>query len=109
MLVRVRWRTSEATGSVWPQLALALSSVFAPLALLAFTLAFWAFAAEVQWADESFFSQTPFAHREVWLALAALLVVLGYGLARVGSRENRLSSQQNSTYHSCNTREQIPN
>lgn len=109
MLVRVRWRTPETIGSAWPQLALGLSSLFAPLALLAFTLAFWAFAAEVQWANAFFFSQTLFAHWEVWLALAALLLLLGHGLAKIGSKETSISSQRNPDYHNSNTTEQIPN
>ena len=101
MVIRVQWRATGASAPVFPQLALALSSLLTPLALLAFSLAFWAFAAELQWANTFLFSETVFAHWQIWLALAALLVVIGQGLAKFAARENSIVRKGNPEFHSC--------
>jgi hypothetical protein len=89
MVIRIQWRAPEVTGLAWPQLALAVGSLLAPLALLAFTVSFWAFAAELERSNAFLFSRTLFAHWQVWLVLAALLVVLGQLLGRYGASENK--------------------
>ncbi|HEY1948466.1 MAG TPA: hypothetical protein VGG97_15765 [Bryobacteraceae bacterium] len=57
-------------------LALAVSSLLIPCALIAFTLAFWSIAADMRWSTTFFVSTGLFSHWEVWLASAGLLLLL---------------------------------
>jgi hypothetical protein len=57
-------------------LALAVSSLLTPCALVAFTLAFWSIAADMRWSTTFFVSTGLFSHWEVWLASAGLLLLL---------------------------------
>ena len=90
MVVRILWRAPGVAGWTWPSIALAVGSLLAPLALLAFTIAFWAFAVELDWAGDFLFGGSLLAHWQVWLAIAALLLVVGRLLAHLGSSENSI-------------------
>lgn len=90
MVVRILWRAPIPASWRWPNVALALGALLAPLALLAFSISFWAFAVELQWANSFLFAGSLLAHWQVWLAMAALLLVLGQVLAHLGSSENRI-------------------
>ena len=57
-------------------LALAVSSLLTPCALIAFTLTFWSIAADMRWSTTFFVSTGLFSHWEVWLASAGLLLLL---------------------------------
>jgi len=93
MLVRIRWNTS--TGSTIPkqhsiskqQLALAVGSLLTPLALVAFTVSFWGFTAEFRWSSGFFITAGLFSHWQVWLALAAVFLLLARLLSSYGSNE----------------------
>ncbi len=79
MLVRVRWRDQ----SEWKHWALALGSLLAPLSLLAFTVSFWAFAAELHWTNAFPFTQTPLADWQFWILAACLLLATAKLLAHL--------------------------
>jgi hypothetical protein len=57
-------------------LALALSSLLTPCALVAFTLAFWSIAADMRWSTTFFVATGLFSHWQVWLLSSGLLLLL---------------------------------
>ena len=79
MLVRVRWRDQ----SKWKPWALALGSLLTPLSLLAFTVSFWAFAAELHWTNMFPFTETPLAYWQFWILTSSLLLLAAKLLERL--------------------------
>lgn len=79
MVVRIRWnkyRMQEA-----PRLqnaALALASLLAPLALLAFAIGIWNLAVTLQWTHNFFISAGLFSHWESWILTAALMILFAW-------------------------------
>ena len=59
--------------------ALAASSLLIPAALIAFTISFWGFAAELNWTNEFFISTGFLSHWQIWMASAGVLL----GFARL--------------------------
>lgn len=90
MLVRIRWNTSKSS-TVLTQLALAAGALFTPLALVAFTVSFWGFAAEFSWADRFFITAGLFSHWQVWLAAAGLFLLFSRLLSSYGLGEDNFS------------------
>jgi len=90
MLVRIRWSTSR-NSTVLKQLALAVGSLLTPLALVAFTVSFWGFAAEFRWADGFFITGGLFSHWQVWLLVAGVFLLLSRLLSSYGSREESIA------------------
>jgi hypothetical protein len=68
-------------------LALAVSSLLTPCALIAFTLMFWNIAADMRWSTTFFVSRGLFSHWEVWLASAGLLLLLAHVLGQQKSAD----------------------
>lgn len=69
-------------------MALAVGSLLTPLALVAFTVSFWGFAAEFSWASGFFISAGLFSHWQVWLAAAGLFLLFARLLSSYGSGED---------------------
>jgi len=92
MLVRIRWSTSKGSIATKQQLALAAGSFLTPLALLAFTVSFWGFAVEFQWARGFFITVGLFSHWQVWLGLAGVFLLVARLLSSYGSGEEKLAS-----------------
>lgn len=88
MVIRIRWRPLYDVNSTWPQLALALGSVFTSLAVLAFTISIWAFISEVLQSIAFLFAVSPLSRWQVWLALAAVLLAFGQLLSRAGVQQS---------------------
>ena len=83
MVVRIRWNKYRAQEI--PRLqnaALAVASLLAPSALMAFTIAVWKLAANLHWTGDFFVSSGLFSHWESWLFVAALMVLLAWLLNR---------------------------
>jgi len=91
MLVRIRWSASRSS-TVLKQLALAVGSLLMPLALVAFTVSFWGFAAEFRWASGFFITVGLFSHWQIWLLVAAVFLLLSRLLSSYGSREEGIAS-----------------
>ncbi|MBV8706362.1 MAG: hypothetical protein JO182_15675 [Acidobacteriaceae bacterium] len=87
MIVRIRWSTPKRSTVLKYQIALAVGSLLAPLALGAFTVSFWGFAAEFGWANGFFVTAGVFSHWQVWLALAGMCLLLARLLSGYGSNE----------------------
>ena len=87
MLVRVRVRDQ----SEWKYWALALGSLLTPLSLLAFTVSFWAFAAELQWTNAFPFTQTPLAHWQFWIISASLLLAIAKFFAHLADENTDIA------------------
>jgi hypothetical protein len=80
MLVRIQVnRRLMGDEFAFQDLALAASSILVPAALIASTIAFWGFAAELNWTNEFFISQGFLSHWQIWLASAGVLL----GFARL--------------------------
>jgi hypothetical protein len=83
MVVRIRWNKYRVEET--PQLrnaALAIASLLAPSALMAFTIAIWNLAANLHWTGDFFISSGLFSHWESWLIVAALMLVFSWLLNR---------------------------
>jgi hypothetical protein len=64
------------------KLALALSALLAPAAVMASVLGFWRLAADMRWTGEFGISTGPFSHWQVWLLCAGALVIGAWRLNR---------------------------
>lgn len=83
MVVRIRWYKYGAQEiSRLKNAALAVASLLAPLALMAFTIALWGLAANLHWVGNFFVSSGLFAHWESWLLVAAVMVLFAWLLNR---------------------------
>lgn len=83
MVVRIRWYKYRAPETPHLQsAALAVASLLAPLALMAFTIALWSLAANLNWATNFFVSSGLFAHWQSWLLVAAVMVLCAWLLNR---------------------------
>lgn len=91
MVVRLRLqkRRFPAQSHYYQTLALAIAALLMPAALIAFTLAFWRIATDLRWTREFAISSGIFSHWQVWLAGAALLLVVAAILNRYGHNDNR--------------------
>ena len=77
MLVRIRIKAERvAPVSRFRNAALATASLLAPSALVAFAVSFWGLAAGFEWTSGFFVSHGLFAHWQVWMAGAAILLLL---------------------------------
>jgi hypothetical protein len=77
MLVRIQWKRPARGGLTDRErfIALALGTLLAPAALVAFTMAFWRIAADLRLTSSFVISSGVFSHWQVWLVSAALLLL----------------------------------
>lgn len=87
MLVRIRWRGETE----WKSWALALGSLLAPLSLLAFTVSFWAFAAELHWTNAFPFTQSPLNYWQFWILIATFLLAAAKLLAHLADANGNIA------------------
>ena len=69
------------------RLALALSALLTPAALMAFALAFWRFGADMNWTGRFAIADGLFSHWQVWGALGIVIEACAVALARYGRGE----------------------
>ena len=74
------------------RLALALSALLTPSAVMASVLGFWRLAADMKWTGEFGISSGLFSHWQVWLGSAALLQWVAWALNRYGRDQDRVRS-----------------
>ena len=98
MVIRIRLNTRYNIVDLQSQVALALAALFAPSALLAFTICFWSFAAELRLAGEFYVRTGIFSHWQIWLFTAAVLLAGARLLSSYGSANVELASRQNSNF-----------
>jgi hypothetical protein len=67
--------------------ALALASLLTPLAVMAFVLAFWRLAADLNVTNQFPIADGFFSHWQVWMSGAAILQLCAMGLNRYGNPE----------------------
>jgi hypothetical protein len=95
MVVRIRFGRGhpvyKAKGKN-RRLALALSALLTPAAVMASVLGFWRLAADMQWTGEFGISTGLFSHWQVWLAVAGLLQWGAWTLNRYGRDHDQVRS-----------------
>jgi hypothetical protein len=91
MLLRIRLRKGPRLTqkrSARRRLALALSALLTPAALMAFALAFWRFGADMNWTGSFAIRDGLFSHWQVWGAMGILLEAGAMALNRYGRGED---------------------
>jgi hypothetical protein len=87
MLLRIRLgqgRQLKQKRNASRRVALALSALLTPAALMAFALAFWRFGADMNWTGRFAISDGLFSHWQVWGAVGITMQVCAVALARYG-------------------------
>ena len=82
MVVRIRLRSRRQAGGVNRKTALALASLMAPLALMAWALGCWRLAADLKWTGEFAITQGLFSHWQVWFAVGIAVQFAAFLLHR---------------------------
>jgi hypothetical protein len=85
MIVRIRFgrgRKIQHGTRKNRRLALALSALLTPAAVMASVLGMWRLAADMKWTGEFGISSGMFSHWQVWLLCAAALVIGAWRLNR---------------------------
>jgi hypothetical protein len=99
MVIRIRLRTRHSIVDLQSQIALALAALFAPSAVLAVTVCFWSFAAELGLIGEFYVRAGIFSHWQVWLVAAVILLLSARLLASYGTANAELATHPNSNFH----------
>lgn len=99
MVIRIRLRTRHSIVDLQSQIALGLAALFAPSALLAFTICFWSFAAELGLVGAFYVTTGVFSHWQIWFFTAVVLLIGARLLSSYGSANVELSSRRNSNFH----------
>src|SRR5260370_39798445 len=85
MRVRIRLRTGprvQVNRRTKHQVARAIGALLTPAALMACALGFWRLAADLRWTSNFAISNGFFSHWQVWMAGAAVLVVVAIAMDR---------------------------
>jgi hypothetical protein len=101
MIVRIRLRPRRDIVDLQSQAALALAAVLAPSALVAFTLCFWSFAAELRLVGAFYVRSGLFSHWQIWFFAALILLVSTRLLASYGSANLEIATGRNSNFHNA--------
>jgi hypothetical protein len=67
------------------RLALAAAALLIPFSLMAFALAFWRLAADMQWAKQFAFAEGPLSHWQIWIGVGLFLQAGAALLNRYGT------------------------
>lgn len=88
MVLRIRFgkvsRVGQRRGKN-RRMAAVVAALLTPIGLIAFVLAIWRVAADLNWANSFAIPSGLFSHWQVWLGASALLQVASYLLDRYGS------------------------
>ena len=91
MLVRIRLTYRSAlrnTAAGNRQVALMVSSLMTPLALMAWALGCWRIAADLNWTGAFAITQGLFSHWQVWIAMAIAVQFAAFLLHRYARGED---------------------
>src|SRR3954471_12692968 len=102
MVIRIRVRTRHDLADLQSQVALLLAALLTPSALVAFTICFWSFAAELGLVGELYPTAGIFSHRRIWFLAAVLLLVTAKLLASYGTANVESAAWENSNFHNAN-------
>jgi hypothetical protein len=94
MKVRIRFGKSTRLGSRGrnQRLALLAGSLLTPAAVMAWVLAFWRIAADLNWANGFAIPSGVFSHWQVWFAAGVVLQLCSRVLYRYGKGGDRAAS-----------------
>jgi len=93
MRIRLRNGSRHKQGKgVNRRLALALSALLTPAALMAFALAFWRFGADMSWTGRFAITDGLFSHWQVWTAMGTTLQIGAVVLNRYGRGDGTSTS-----------------
>jgi hypothetical protein len=95
MVVRIRFgrgRQVQRSKGKNRRLALALSSLLTPGAVMASALGVWRLAADMRWTGEFGIATGLFSHWQVWLGFATLLQYVAWILNRYGREPDQARS-----------------
>lgn len=95
MLVRIRLRKGPTLTSKRRKnqhVALFVSSLLTPIALMACTLGLWRIAADLGWISQFAIPTGFFSHWQVWLGLAGVIECMAIVLNRYGNAESHNQS-----------------
>jgi hypothetical protein len=87
MVMRIRFGKGPRVGigrGKNRRVASAVAALLAPAGLIAFVLAIWRLAADLNWANSFAIPSGLFSHWQVWLGAAGLLQVCSHLLNRYG-------------------------
>ena len=65
-----------------------LASLMTPVTVVGYVMAFWRFAADMNWTGQFFISSGLLSRWQVWLALAAAMHAAAHSLNRSGGSKN---------------------
>lgn len=89
MRIRIKFKKRQPPVHDRPKaLALALAALLTPLALAAFTMAFWRIAADLHWTGDFIISTGLLSHWQVWLIAASVLLLCASILNRWGAGDD---------------------
>ena len=74
------------------RIAVAVASLLTPVAAMAWALALWRIAADLNWAGRFAIASGPLSHWQFWLAAAAALQICSHLLNRYGKRDGTATS-----------------
>ncbi len=95
MLVRIRFGRGPQVAKKrrkQQRLATALGALLDPAAAMAFCLALWRIAADLNWTNSFAIPSGLFSHWQVWLGAAILLELGARKLSRYGKKEDAAAS-----------------
>ncbi len=95
MQLRIRLKRSpqmRRKRSADRRAALALSALLTPAALMAFSLAFWRFGADMSWTGQFAITDGLFSHWQVWATLGFSLEAGSIALHRYGRGKGESAS-----------------
>ena len=94
MVVRIRFGHGPKVGKTRKKnqrVALAVSGLLTPAAVLAAILAMWRLAADLKWTSSFAIPTGLFSHWQVWLGCAVFLQLCSRALNRYGRSEEAVS------------------
>ena len=88
MVVRIRLTSRPKEGGANRKTALAVASLMAPVALMAWALGCWRLAADLRWTGEFAITQGLFSHWQVWFAVGIAVQFAAFLLHRYAGADD---------------------
>ncbi len=88
MIVRIRLHRRQSAGAVNRQAALMASTLMTPLAVMAWALAGWRLAADLEWTGAFAIQSGIFSHWQIWVAVGIVLQFAAFLLLRFSGRDS---------------------
>ena len=99
MLIRIVLNTPQRAAGAWfDRFVPALAALLAPASLIVFTISLWSVATDLHWTSDFFVSTGLFSHWQVWMILAATLLLSARLLNRYAERRENLARYYRSRF-----------